>query len=155
MVNVAGFNASTVKPNDGIPEAMPAGEYPMVIVESKKKDNKARTGWFIELVLQVVDGAHKGRKCWDRLNLKNPSSEAVAIAEGTLSAICRAVNVMTPQDTTELHNRPMLVQLKVKEHDGALRNEVVSYKALTEKPATSQGSQAPPLPSMEDAAPWQ
>lgn len=126
--NLQGFNAETVEPNTGF-DAVPAGEYDVCIVESKFKDTKAGTGKFLELTMQVLSGPYQNRKLWDRLNLVNPNEQAVTIAKGTLSAICRAVGVMTPNDSSELHNKPLRIKVKVETHDGNESNRITSYMA--------------------------
>ena len=65
---------------------------------------------------------------WARLNLSNPNQQAVQIARGELSAICRAVNVLQPGDSVELHNLPLTIAVKVKtDADGEVRNEIKGY----------------------------
>jgi hypothetical protein len=109
MVNLD-FNAETVDPSFSFP-ALPAGKYLAAIVESEKKETKAGTGEYLELTLQVLEGEHKGRKLWSRLNLDNPNEKAVQIARAELSSICRAVNVMRPKDSQELHNIPIYISI--------------------------------------------
>jgi len=38
----------------------------------------------------------------------------VKIARAELSAVCRAVGVLTPRDSTELHNLPLVVRVACK-----------------------------------------
>jgi hypothetical protein len=83
------------------------------------------------------------------LNLKNPNSVAVDIANKTLSSICYAVGVMNPNDSEELHDRPLEVKLAVKpprdNYDAT--NEVKGYRsAEATTPAPTNGKAA--------AAPW-
>lgn len=128
MANLAGFDASKVEPR-GTYEAIPAGEYQVVITESTMKPTKNGGGQYLQIKLQVVDGPAKSRVLFDRLNLVNSNDMAVQIAKATLSAICRAVNVLTPKDSAELHNKPMTAIVKcVKDDEGNLRNEVSGYK---------------------------
>lgn len=128
MADLSGFDASTVEPNQGF-EPLPAGEYQAVIVASEMKPTKAGTGRYLELQLQILNGKYQNRKLFDRLNIDNPNEQAVQIAKGTLSAICRAVNVLTPKDSSELHNKPLTISLKVKNDDkGNPQNEVNGYK---------------------------
>lgn len=124
MANLGGFNANNVKPNKGF-DALPVGEYDAIIVASEMKPTNAGNGEYLNLTLQVLSGQYQNRKLWDLLNLKNPSQDAVDIAKGTLSAICRAVNVMEPNDSSELHNKPLRVRVKI-DKDG--RNKITSYK---------------------------
>ncbi len=78
-------------------DVVPAGEYEAVITDSEMKSTLAGTGRYLNLTLQILNGPCQNRKVFDKLNLDNPSDKAVQIARGTLSAICRAVGVLTPR----------------------------------------------------------
>ena len=125
MADLTGFDASKVEPGGG---AIPRGEYQVVIVESDKVPTKAGTGFLLKLKLQIVEGEHKGLTLTDRLNLWNPNEVASRIAQGTLSAICRAVNVLTPQGSEQLHHKQLTAVVEVKQLDGGVTNEVKGYK---------------------------
>ncbi len=125
MADLTGFDASKVEPSGG---AIPKGEYQVVIVESDKVATKAGTGFLLKLRLQIVEGEHKGRTLTDRLNLWNPNEVASRIAQGTLSAICRAVNVLTPQGSEQLHHKQLTAVVEVKQLDEGVANEVKGYK---------------------------
>ena len=146
MANLNGFNAAEVEPQVER-ELLPNGKYVAVVVESENKDNSAGTGSYLELVFEIVQGEHEGRRLWDRLNLHNPNSKAVEIARAQLSAICRAVGVLTPQDSQELHDLPLVVTVKCKprKDTGDLVNVVTGY-APKEEPAASSNTNgsAPP-----------
>lgn len=128
MANLDGFNANDVEPAADF-EPIPAGKYLVVITDSEMKPTKSGSGQYLELTFQVIDGPHKNRKLWSRLNLDNPSAQAVDIARGELSAICRAVGVMQPRDSSELHDRPLLVTVKCRrrEDTGDVVNEIKGY----------------------------
>jgi len=137
MADLSGFDASTVEPNEGF-TAIPAGDYPVIITASEMKPTKNGEGKFLELKLQILSGPHQNRQLFDRLNLVNKNEMAVQISKGTLSAICRAVNVMTPKDSAELHNKPLTAIVKVKEDkNGNKQNEVKGYK-----PRHTEGAQS-------------
>lgn len=109
---------------------IPAGEYRVHVVESEMKDNKAGTGQYLVLQMEVLDGQHSGRKLTDRLNLDNPNTQAVEIAQRTLNAICVAVSKLSISDSTELHNIPMIAVVKVDPPRGeyGASNSVRTYK---------------------------
>jgi len=113
--NLGGFNAENVEPQSF--EVIPAGDYEVAIVGSIVQANKAGTGKYLSLELQVLSGQHKGRKLFDLLNLWNPNEKAVEIAKGTLSSICRAVGVLTPNDSADLHNRPLVAVVRIRKDD--------------------------------------
>ena len=101
-----------------------------------------------EEMFTILEGEYKGRVVWARLNLVNPNQTAVKIAQSELSAVCRAVGVMTPRDSCELHNIPLLITVKVKkrEDNGELTNEVKGFEpktAATGKPQQAQTNTPP------------
>lgn len=125
--NLSGFNAAEVEPQSF--EVLPAGDYDVAIVGSVVQATKAGDGKYLSLELQILNGPHKGRKLFDLLNLWNPSPKAKEIAQGTLSAICRAVGVLTPQDSQDLHNKPLVATVKIrKDEQYGDKNEVKGYK---------------------------
>jgi len=120
---------------------IPAGEYLVMIVSSDKKDTSDRTGQFIALEHQIMEGQYKGRKLFNNLNLWNRSDAAVKIAEGTLESICRAQSrIEAVGDTVELHNIPMIAKVAynttrknnktggVDELKEGQRNSITAYK---------------------------
>ncbi len=128
MADMNGFNAHNVEPNADF-DPIPAGKYLAVITASEMKPTKNNNGHFLELTFQVIEGSYKNRLLWSRLNLDNPSPQAVQIARGELSAICRAIGVMQPKDSVELHNLPLTVTVKCKnrEDTGDVVNEIKGY----------------------------
>lgn len=149
MADLSGFDASQVEPNTGF-DVIPAGEYDAIITESEYKPTKDGSGKYLQLKLQLIaTGPYQNRLLWDRLNLQNKSQQAVDIAKATLSSICRAVNVLTPRDSAELHNKPLRVKVAVtKDNSGNDRNEVKSYKPRTAGPAPTKQE-----PAMATTAP--
>lgn len=143
MADLRGFDANQVEPSSDF-EPVPAGKYLAVIIESEMKPNKAGTGHYLQLTFAIIEGEHKGRFLWARLNLDNPNAVAVQIAKAELSAICRAVGVLAPTDSSDLHDLPLVIHVKCKKRPdtGEIANEVKGYSpkaALTEpavKPAT-------------------
>ena len=110
-------------------EPVPAGWYNVVIEGSEMKPTNDKSGQYLELTMRILDGELVNRKIWDRLNLQNKSEKAMEIAYGNLSAICKAVNIATLQDSTELHNKPLRVRVKLKPAEGkfAESNDVSGY----------------------------
>ena len=138
MASLSGFNAAEVTPSEGF-DVLPAGEYRVCIVESSMVRTKKDDGDLIKLTLQVLDGQYQNRKIFEQLNWNNPSAAAQTIGRGTLSAICRAVGILTPTDTAELHNRPMRAKVKVGKDTGyGEKNEVVKYSPDKAGPQVSQ-----------------
>lgn len=128
MANLQGFNAAEVQPQESF-EPIPVGEYNAMITDSEMKPTKNGMGEYLQLVFEVVEGDYAGRKIWARLNLVNQNQTAVDIAQRELSAICRAVGVMQPQDSTDLHEKPLTIGVKIRQSPGYdPSNEISAYK---------------------------
>ncbi len=129
MVSLEGFNANEVTPASEF-EPLAAGKYLAIITDSVMKPTKSGTGQYLEFTFQVIEeGPHKGRRLWSRLNLVNPSAQAVEIAQAELSAMCRAVGHMQPVDSIELHDVPLAITVgQTRRNDtGDLVNEIRGY----------------------------
>ena len=144
MADLRGFDAQTVEPNDSF-DPIPNGDYLCIITTSEMKPTKAGDGAYLELELQVLEGPYQGRKLWDRLNLNNANETAVKIAKGTLSAICRAVGVLQPTDSCELHDLPLVAKVACRKRDDTdeLTNVIKSYKKRDAVAAVPASSPAP------------
>jgi len=147
MANLAGFDASQIEPMTTF-DPIPAGKYLAMITASEMKPNKAGTGSYLELVFTILEGEHKGRQLWARLNLENPNELAVKIARAELSAICRAVGVLTPRDSVELHNLPLVIRVACKKRKDTdeIANVIKGYEkreSANGKPQQGQSSTPP------------
>lgn len=137
------FNAAQVSPESQF-TPVPNGDYPVVITESEMKPTRNGDGQYLQLVLEIIDGPYKGRKVWDRLNLVNSNSTAVEIAQRALSQICHAVNHLNLQDSVDLHNKPLVAKLVVRQQPGYDdTNEVKEYKAASGYSAPAPQAAAP------------
>lgn len=144
------FDATTVEPSAPM-EVLPDAFYPMVISASKWEKTKKGDGAFLELTLTVVEGPMKGRKVWDRLNLQNPNTQAVEIAQRTLSAICHATGVLKVTDSAQLHDQPMEVKVIVKQGEKGPMNEVKGYKKMASGVVAKPAAVVATAPA---SAPW-
>ena len=149
MAHLNGFNANDVEPTTA-PDPLPAGKYVAAITASEMKPTKAGDASYLQLEFTVVEGDCQNRKVWDRLCINHPNNLTQRIAQGNLSAICRAVGVMQPKDSVELHNIPLVITVKCKKRDdtGEITNEIRGYEA---KAAASQPQQAP---AGDSTPPW-
>jgi len=132
MVNIGanGFDATQVDPTVDL-EHVPAGRYNAEISDSDMEDNSKGTGEYLKLEFTILDGPYAGRKLWTQLNLVNPSTQAVEIAQRELSAICHATGKLRVQDSIELHNIPMEINVKVKTNpEYGPQNIIRGYSAI-------------------------
>ena len=170
MANLNHFNANEVEPTAAF-EPLPAGKYLAAITASEMKATKKGDGSYLQLEFTVLDGdpslpsgsagaSCRGRKVWDRLCINHPNDLTQKIARGSLSAICRAVGVMQPGDSVELHNLPLVISVKLKKREdtGELTNEVKGYEPKASA-APSQATSAGACPgeaerSRDTTPPW-
>jgi hypothetical protein len=143
MADLRGFDANQVDPTTPF-DPIPAGKYLAVITDSAMKPTKAGDGHYLELTFQILEGEFKNRMLWARLNLDNANATAVQIARAELSGICRAIGVMEPNDSAELHNLPLVITVRCKKRKDTdeIVNEIRGY-AKKEQPAppTQTGSE--------------
>ena len=151
------FNAEEVEPSSSF-DPIPAGWYTAIISNSEMKATRDGYGEYLSLTLQIIEGQHENRLVFARLNLKNANDKAVDIARKDLAAICRAVGVMSPQASEELHDIPLMIKVKVRPASGEYEasNDIGGYKSveganLTPAPKT----QTPVTPSAPAKKPWQ
>lgn len=149
------FDANTVTPAAEL-GALPAGEYLVAITDSAMEYTKSGDGQFLKLVFTVLDGAHKGAKVFDRLNLINRNPTAVEIAQQSLSAICHATGVLVVRDSAQLHNVPLRIKIAYVPPKGEFgeKNDVKAYKpvnAVNGKGTPGQPARPGPAPAPRPA----
>jgi hypothetical protein len=142
------FNANNVEPAADF-DPIPAAKYVAVITNSEFKPTKNGSGNYLELTFQVIEGQYKGRLIWARLNLEHQNEMTSKISRGQLAAICQAVGVMTPKDSAELHNLPLVISVKLKKRSdtGELTNEIKGY-------SKRETATAPAAQPKSNVAPW-
>jgi len=148
MVSLQNFDASQVEPAVAF-DPIPAGKYLAAIIDSKVKPTKSNNGEYLELTFQILEGEFTGRQLWSRLNLHHTNADTVRFARAELSAICRAVGVMTPRDSVDLHNLPLVINVRCKkrEDNGEIANEIKGY-------AKREAAAGKPQQATTDAPPW-
>lgn len=73
-------------------EAIPKGNYRVMIEKVEQKTNSKGTGSYLQFELIVRDGTYAGRRLWYRCTVEHSESEAaVKIGLGQLSALSRSV----------------------------------------------------------------
>lgn len=156
-MDLNGFNAMAIEPQTSY-EPMPADWYKCVITNTEEKPTKKQNGSYLQLDIEVIEGEFAGRKVFDRLNLNNPNSAAVEIAQRTLSSICRAIDVPNPKNSSELLDKPLMVKVAVKPADGqySASNEVKGYDAcnISSAGATASAPVAAAAANGSATPPW-
>lgn len=140
---------------------LPSGEYLAQITDSDMKPTKKGDGQYLELEYTVIDGEHKGRKTWVRLNLENPNNKAVEIANRQFAAIREATGVANPETSEQLHFKPHVIRVEfipagttkgnyTTDKDS---NEVRGWRAA-DGAAVAAPQQQAPARQAASAAPW-
>lgn len=145
MADLHGFDASHHQPT---PERqiLPAGKYIAEIVESDLRPTRAGDGQLLEMRLRVVEGPYAGHVLLAWLNTKNPNETAQRIGRERLADICRAVGILQPKDSVELHNLRLQIHVRCnkRKDTGEMVNEIDRYSAAPKEVATGQTSATPP-----------
>ena len=158
------FDASAFEPL-GNYEVLPPGKYVAQIIASEMRPTKDGAGQYLYLEIDILEGAARGRRLFDRLNLINGTPEAVLIAQRTLSSICRAVGKLQVSNSEQLHLLPLVADVKVRPPKGqygesnSIRYLPCSAVAAPHAPAAVAAPRAmAPAPAAAPAAanpmPW-
>lgn len=124
------FNTADAPEPDNNFAPIPAGEYPMRVINSEMRDTKAGNGKRLVLEIDITDGPHQGRKIWQGFNLVNPNPQAVEISQRQLAQLCLAVGKVAITNSDELHMHEFIGKVKVTPAQGGYDpgNEIVQYK---------------------------
>ena len=143
------FNAANVEPDAGF-SLIPAGVSTAQATDSKVHPTKRVTATILELTFKILDGQHAGRLVWSRINIQNANPVCEQIGQKQLSGLCHAVGVLQLQDSTQLHNKPLRIRVKVTKDDQyGDKNEVNGYEALPQgmaAPIAAPRATVPPAP---------
>lgn len=127
-----GFNANNVEPSTPM-DVLPAGKYLCIAIASELKPTKNGAGEYLQITFEVLDGQCKGRKIFERLNIRNSNKTAEDIAQRALSALCHAVGVIELDDSEQLHNIPVTLDVAIEPAKGeySASNKVKGYASAS------------------------
>lgn len=166
------FDASAVEPMQPL-GALPPGRYEFAIVDTEIKTAKSGQGQYLQVTSDVIGGPLSGRKLFDRFNIAHANKQAEDIGKGQLAALCAAVGVVRFNDTSELHGRRWVGDVRIDRNadTGAESNRVTAYMpagagapAMPQQPAAPFGNGTPPpgafvqqpaQPAAAPRMPWQ
>ena len=154
------FNRSELPdPTSGGGVLIDPGQYKAVIVTSDLKENSKKNGSYLELKFVITEGQYSNTEFFERLNLDNPNAQAVEIAKKKLAEIMDALGVEQVSDSTELHNKPLMLEIYNKKQndwtndkgelvEGKDRSEIKKYLQVPAvgSGATGGANTAPPFP---------
>ena len=143
------FNANDVQPSSF--EPLPAGTYEAVVSSSESKAMKSGNGMGFDFCYDIVSGPYTGRKVFGWITFEHRTSpQAQQIGREQLSSLCRAVGITQLNDTTQLHNLPLLITIGIDRNDPT-RNVIKGFKAKT---GTTAAPAKPVAQQSTGAAPW-
>lgn len=139
-------NKEAVEPLAGF-EPLPKGKYTAHITTSEVTATKAGTGKILKTEWAVLTEGYTGRILRHNFNILNPNERAQQIGQGQLSACSRAAGLVgIPNDSTELHERSMIIDVIIKESDGtnpqtgqpySPKNEIRGFHAILDSRVSS------------------
>ena len=88
---------------------IPQGRYDARIIRSEF--SQVPTGSRLDLDFEIIGGEHDGHIIVKPLHLHSSNANTQSQARAELCGICRAVGVMAPKDSSELHNIPMVIHV--------------------------------------------
>lgn len=124
-------------------DTIPSGKYLGEIIKTEMKDTKAGTGKYLSLHFKITDGKYAKRLVFDNLNLVNPNETAVAIARSTLKQICEAAGLDEVEDSQDLHNIPMCIQLGIQAETAQYPEKNIIKKYLPEDKYEGEDDDSP------------
>ena len=159
------FDSSTVEKRENSYELLPAGWYMAQVTESDVVQIKSGNGQALKLTFEVLSPGYRGRKVWARLNVRHTNPTAETIAQQQLRDLCESVGIARFSDTTQLHNKPVQIKLKIRKDETGQyedQNEVTAFKPAADTgvaiPSQALARQAPPAaaaPAAASVPPWQ
>lgn len=141
-----GFNTDSIPdqpPRESLPPMPPGIPGDCMITPAPiLVPTKLGTGYFVKVVMQVLNGPHAGRKVVDRINVRNTNPKAEQIAGWHMKELCLAAGIKHLTDLNQLNGKIVRPNLKV---DGQY-NSVKGYEA---SPMAAQvaGYVPPPQPA--------
>jgi len=115
-------------------DPIPHGPYDARIVRSQF--SPVETGR-LDLDFEITSGEYDGHVIVKQLHVHSSNANTERRARSELSRICRAVGVMVPKDSSELHDIPMVINVGADKR----RNTILAYS-----PSRSQCASEPPEP---------
>jgi len=149
------FDSSTVPAQQEF-DLLPPGKYVAQVIDSDVSRNSKDTGDVLKLTFEIIDGEYANRRLWARLNITHDNPDAERIGRSQLSALCQAVGLVKLSDSLELHDKPVLVTVKVrKDKSGQYpdQNDVSGFSSVGSGAPTAKHPASPGKPAAS-APPW-
>lgn len=170
MSNFLDFNFTQEELNEAQKDEfalIPKGEYTAEITRSEIKDfhwqNSGAVGKSLSLMFRIIDGEYAGRVIWDNPQLSNSEFDGfVEQGQKRIKQIAGAVGITNLNDSTQLHDVPMTIQLGIEiDKNGQYDDKNIIKKVIplkgaapnrfTAKPTAPQAPTAPAAPAAPQA----
>jgi len=125
------FDTGSVEKRENSYELLPAGFYTAQVTESEIVPLKSGNGQALKLTFEVLQEGYRGRKVWARLNVRHTNQETERIAQQQLRELCESIGLARFRDTSELHNKPMQIKVKIRKDEKGQyedQNDVNGFK---------------------------
>lgn len=110
-------------------DALPPGEYEVIVTESDLRENSKGTGHFLAITHDVQQPEQfRGRKLWNNITVSHQSAKAQEIGKQQLAQLVKACGFEGISDSEQLHGIPVIAIVKVQKDDNT-RNDVKGYKS--------------------------
>lgn len=141
-MSIFDFDATQVEPAEEY-KALPAGEYRAVVTKIDLRENKAKTGKYLNIMLTVLgqetdqglDPRYARRIVFTKLNVVNSNPQAQNIAQRQLSSLMHSIGEektkLNGNNFEVLYDRPLTIDVKfIGAHDGYPdQNDVKKFTA--------------------------
>lgn len=136
-------------------DALPPGEYEVIVSESDLRENSKGTGQLMSLTLDVqAPEQFRGRKLWHNINVVHQSAETQRIGQSQMAQLVIACGYEGISSSEQLHGIPVIATVK-KQKDDPTRNDVKGYKAKAGGHPPLQAVQQPAAAPVQQQASMQ
>jgi hypothetical protein len=135
---------------------IPAGDYLVAVKKVEMKPTKSGTGTMLQMTLAVIEGEHKNRVVFERLNVVNENVTAQEIAQRRVAQYSLFSGKHPISDAADLVNCVFAVTVGVRTDPTgqyAPSNEVRSVKQAPGVAAAPRPAANPPVAAVPAAAP--
>lgn len=128
MASIGGSYNPDAVPSSGY-TPLPAGEYALEIVETDYDVNTKGNGMVLKCKAQIVGGEYDQRPFYINYNLENDNPQTMDIGQRDFAGLRRAVGVLAPDDSEQLHFIQFRVKIgiKARKDTGELENVIKQY----------------------------
>lgn len=135
MGNISDLELEEAEPMNMDFAPVPKGMYQAKAVNSEVKNTNAGDGMYVKYEFELLEPGFAGKKVWHNFTLKNSNPKAEQIGKGTLAKFTEVATGSPglPNDSSDLHDLPVILSLDIKESPGYEPQNVVKGFYLVDK----------------------